>query len=135
MNSPQDPNPSTTPVNSLPSGESLTGVVRKVAETPENSPVLEHRAAVAEDVPSDVEAAKPVVHPAAEAPGPAPVAASPEPIPAATPTPVPARATPRPLQEISKVSIPVRMNQLQTDHQRLRDELQALEDALKSPPN
>lgn len=128
MTSPQDPNPSTPPVKPLPSGESQTGVVRKVAETPENSPVLEHRAAVPEAAAPDADASKPMPALAAEAPAPAPSVTPPQAVPVATPTP-------RPLQEISKVPIPVRMNQLQTDHQRLRDELQALEDALKSPPN
>jgi AmiR/NasT family two-component response regulator len=38
-----------------------------------------------------------------------------------------------PLQESSKLPIPVRMSQLSSENQRLRDELDALEKTLKSP--
>ena len=127
MNSPQEPAKEANPASPLPTGESHTGVVRKAASTPENTPVLEHSAAVAEPAPPAEPAA---VDTSETAPAPAPVAS-----PAPVAPPAVAQAVVRPaLQEIPKVPIPVRMNQLQSDQQRLREELEALENALKSPP-
>ncbi len=115
MNQPSDPSvtsnatPSASP---FPTGESKVGVVHApqtpAAPAPEPSP-----APVIEAVQPE-----PVVH--------ARVAPAPEPVVAA-----PVRAA---LQESLQVPIPLRMNQLQSQHTALRDELDALEESLKSPP-
>lgn len=130
MNTPSDPQntPATPGAPQLPTGESQIGVVRRTANPPEDGPVLEHSVAVpaADTVP---EASPQPLTTASPAPTPAP--APPAAPPVAAPAPLRARA---PLQETPKVSIPERMNHLSTENQRLRDELQALEDALKSRP-
>lgn len=135
------PEPSSS-ASALPTGESTTGVVRR--QPAGDEPVLERRVATPPEAP---EAAPPAaaVAPAAAAPAAAaPAAAPPAP---ATPAPVvtasvaPAAAPVQAsvaqpaLQESPKVSIPLRMNQLHSENQRLRDEIDALEQSLKSPPN
>ena len=111
----------------LPTGESQIGVVRRPAAPQAEGPVLEHSVAVP---PADS------TEPEAPVPAPAPVSV-PSPVSAAPAAPAaptaPVRVTPA-LQESPKVSIPERMNHLSTENQRLRDELQALEQSLKSTP-
>lgn len=126
MNTPQEQQASdsaqASAASQLPTGESQIGVVRRpgaAAAAPEaEGPVLEHSVAVPE-VPAE------------------PIAAEPQPEPQAPPAPaapvVPVRAAPA-LQESPKVSIPERMNHLSTENQRLRDEMQALEQSLKLKP-
>ncbi len=120
MNQPSDPsvtsnaNPSTSP---FPTGESKVGVVH---------------APQAPTVPT-APAPEPSPAPVAEAAQPEPVVAmrvppAPEPVVALA---APVRAA---LQESLQVPIPLRMNQLQSKHTALRDELDALEESLKSPP-
>ena len=114
----------------LPTGESQIGVVRRPAAPEADGPVLEHSVAVPQAAPGEPEAIEAAVEPA-PAPEPAPQAQA---APAAPEAPAaPVRATPA-LQESPKVSIPERMNHLSTENQRLRDELQALEQSLKSTP-
>ena len=113
----------------LPTGESQIGVVRRPAAPEADGPVLEHSVAVPQAAPGEPEAIAAAVEPApAPAPEPAPQAQAAPAAPAA-----PVRAAPA-LQESPKVSIPERMNHLSTENQRLRDELNALEQSLKSTP-
>ena len=117
MNKTTDPSvPSdaaSTPHSPFPTGESKVGVVH-VAEPTAPAP------ASAPAVVAEIAAPEPVVQ-THVAPPPAPVAATPA--PAVRPA----------LQELSQVPIPVRMNQLQSKHTALRGDLDALEEALKSP--
>ena len=119
MNKTTDPSvPSdaaSTPHSPFPTGESKVGVVHAappVAPAPAPDPVVVAETAVPE----------PVVQ-THVVPPPATVAATPAPAPAARPA----------LQESPQVPIPVRMNQLQSKHTALRGDLDALEEALKSP--
>ncbi len=128
MNTPdeQQASPAASP---LPTGESQTGVVRRPAAPEADGPVLEHSVAVPQADPVEPEAIEAAAEPAPEPqPEPAPQAQAAPAAPAA-----PVRAAPA-LQESPKVSIPQRMNHLSTENQRLRDELDALEQSLKSTP-
>lgn len=126
---PSDEQQTPSAASPLPTGESQTGVVRRPAAPEADGPVLEHRVAVPQAAPDEPEAIEAAAEPAPEPePQPAPQAQA---APAAPVAPV--RATPA-LQESPKVSIPERMNHLSTENQRLRDELNALEQSLKSTP-
>ncbi len=126
----------------LPTGESQIGVVRRpTAPQADDGPVLEHSVAVPEAPPEETVASQPAPsepapsEPAPSEPAPsAPSAPAPAPAPAPqAPAAIPLRAS-LALQESPKVSIPERMNHLSTENQRLRDELQALEEALNRKP-
>lgn len=116
----------------LPTGESQIGVVRRpTAPQADDGPVLEHSVAVPEAPPEETVASQPA--PSEPAPS-APSAPAPVPAPAPqAPAAIPVRVS-LALQESPKVSIPERMNHLSTENQRLRDELQALEEALNRKP-
>ena len=131
MNTTDEPQASSA-ASQLPTGESQIGVVRRpTAPQADDGPVLEHSVAVPEAPPEETVASQPAPsEPAPSAPSaPAPVPASAPQAPAA----IPVRAS-LALQESPKVSIPERMNHLSTENQRLRDELQALEEALNRKP-
>lgn len=121
----------------LPTGESQIGVVRRpTAPQADDGPVLEHSVAVPEAPPEETVASQPAPsEPAPSEPAPStPSAPAPVPAPAPqAPAAIPVRAS-LALQESPKVSIPERMNHLSTENQRLRDELQALEEALNRKP-
>lgn len=113
----------------IPTGESQVGRVQRpdaAAPAPAAAPLgdaptplVEHAVPVS---PPDAVHAAP-----ADALPPVPETAVPEPV---LSQPV-RRPMPKPLQESLKVPIPVRMNQLNTEHKRLRNELDALERDLK----
>ncbi len=131
MNTTDEPQASSA-ASQLPTGESQIGVVRRpTAPQADDGPVLEHSVAVPEAPPEETVASQPA--PSEPAPS-APSAPAPVPAPAPqAPAAIPLRAS-LALQESPKVSIPERMNHLSTENQRLRDELQALEEALNRKP-
>ena len=131
MNTTDEPQASSA-ASQLPTGESQIGVVRRpTAPQADDGPVLEHSVAVPEAPPEETVASQPA--PSETAPS-APSAPAPVPAPAPqAPAAIPLRAS-LALQESPKVSIPERMNHLSTENQRLRDELQALEEALNRKP-
>ncbi len=131
MNTTDEPQASSA-ASQLPTGESQIGVVRRpTAPQADDGPVLEHSVAVPEAPPEETVASQPA--PSEPAPS-APSAPAPVPAPAPqAPAAIPVRAS-LALQESPKVSIPERMNHLSTENQRLRDELQALEEALNRKP-
>ncbi len=131
MNTTDEPQASSA-ASKLPTGESQIGVVRRpTAPQADDGPVLEHSVAVPEAPPEETVASQPA--PSETAPS-APSAPAPVPAPAPqAPAAIPVRAS-LALQESPKVSIPERMNHLSTENQRLRDELQALEEALNRKP-
>lgn len=119
--------PSAKPTTSsglvIPTGEAQVGTVKSAppAQEIQPEPVLEHR--VAPPAPAPSHATAPVHS--------APPPAAPEAPSIAERTATLAATSPAPLQESPQVSIPARMNQLHSENQRLRDELQNLEKALK----
>ncbi len=135
MNTTDEPQASSA-ASQLPTGESQIGVVRRpTAPQADDGPVLEHSVAVPEAPPEETVASQPAPsEPAPSAPS------APAPVPAPVPAPAPQAPAAIPLrvslalQESPKVSIPERMNHLSTENQRLRDELQALEEALNRKP-
>lgn len=130
MNTTDEPQASSA-ASQLPTGESQIGVVRRPSAPQAEGPVLEHSVAVPEAPPEETVASQPAPsEPAPSAPS------APAPVPAPAPQ-APALSQVRAslaLQESPKVSIPERMNHLSTENQRLRDELQALEEALNRKP-
>lgn len=125
----------------IPTGEAQVGRVQTPAASApiddSPTPVLEHEVQPApeDDVPATEPAAPAEGEEAAAseeeqaAQEPEPESGLPEPV---VSHPV-ASAAPAPLQESVPVPIPVRMNQLHTDNKRLRNDLDALERALKKP--
>ena len=130
MNTTDEPQASSA-ASQLPTGESQIGVVRRPSAPQAEGPVLEHSVAVPE-APLEAPPQESVASP----PAPSEAAASAPLAPAPAPQ-APALSLVRAnlaLQESPKVSIPERMNHLSTENQRLRDELQALEQALNRKP-
>lgn len=114
----------------IPTGEAQVGRVQAPAPSDAPKPLVEHEVKVPQEPTPEPAAPAEVSVPeqAVEAPQPEPVLSEPVVVAEAPPEA-------KPLQESVPVPIPVRMNQLTTEHRRLRNELEALERSLKKPLN